>query len=364
MRIIHVISAPAAGGAENYVRDLAINMATCGHRIHVVFLQPASPSESSKKYEEKFLSDLTKNGVSYSFIGKSARIFPWRGAIALFRAARGFRADIVHCHLYYALIFSMLLPFSTVVYTHHSVRVKVPRMAYRIFDMKVSAYVGICGPCFRLLKDCSTKPVFQIDNGVDPRRLLSREPSCSEIKQLNQVVRLVYVGRLVALKNVSLILRACSRLRASNYFLTIVGDGPERGSLEDLACRLGISDKVLFFGSVPSVANILRDSEVFLMASQWEGLPISQIEASIVGLPMIVTDVGGCKEVVERCQSGVSVMAEDEDEYVAQLERMIVDKDYRERLSEMARTNSAYYHIDRSSRDHIFLYKKLVEHGA
>lgn len=109
MKILHFISSPAAGGAETYVRDLSIIMRRAGHEVHIVFLQTGEESGRDPDFESAFLRSLSKESISYSFIGKEARRKPWLGGFRLGRVVRAFDADIVHCHLYYGLLFSFFV---------------------------------------------------------------------------------------------------------------------------------------------------------------------------------------------------------------------------------------------------------------
>jgi len=90
-----------------------------------------------------------------------------------------------------------------------------------------------------------------------------------------------------------------------------VGDGSERKALENLASELGISEQVTFWGQQLDVAPFFSASDAFIMSSKSEGLPMSLLQAFSLGLPAIVTDVGGMAEVVRLAQGGIVVPAND-----------------------------------------------------
>lgn len=109
--------------------------------------------------------------------------------------------------------------------------------------------------------------------------------------------RFVAIGRLAAQKNVALMLRAFARGAADTDRLTIFGDGPERQALTALAQRLGLEHRVTFAGHVPNPASHLPDFDIFLLSSDYEGVPAVLLEALAAGLPIIATR---CSRSMER----------------------------------------------------------------
>lgn len=98
------------------------------------------------------------------------------------------------------------------------------------------------------------------------------------------------VGRLAKQKNFGLLLRAFARMAGPDDRLTIVGDGPERRKLEQMAERLGIVPQLALPGHVHPIESCLADADCFVMSSDYEGMPAALIEALAAGLPVIATD--------------------------------------------------------------------------
>jgi glycosyltransferase involved in cell wall biosynthesis len=86
--------------------------------------------------------------------------------------------------------------------------------------------------------------------------------------------------------------------RAVDHDLVIVGDGPLRSELAQLAARLKIADRVHFVGYRRDVPEILAASDVLLLPSEWEGMPNVVLEAMAAGKPVVATDVEGVREVL------------------------------------------------------------------
>ncbi|HZY45928.1 MAG TPA: glycosyltransferase family 4 protein [Anaerolineae bacterium] len=111
--------------------------------------------------------------------------------------------------------------------------------------------------------------------------------------------RIITSCRLTAWKGVDGLIEAIAALPDTG--LVIVGDGPERSRLIDLARRLKVTDRVYFVGQVPAdqVAGYLRACNLFVLNSRYEGLPHGILEALATGLPVIAADAGGTSEIVQ-----------------------------------------------------------------
>lgn len=113
-------------------------------------------------------------------------------------------------------------------------------------------------------------------------------------------IRMITVGTVNARKNQILQVKSLKTiLKSTDATLTIVGDGDKLSECKELALELGVSDNVIFTGARDNIPEILKKCNLFVMSSLDEGLPISIIEALRAKLPIIVTDVGGNKELVE-----------------------------------------------------------------
>jgi glycosyltransferase involved in cell wall biosynthesis len=111
---------------------------------------------------------------------------------------------------------------------------------------------------------------------------------------------LVAVGRLSSQKGHDDLLEAVAPLmhERPQLHLLVVGEGPEREQLTQLASRLGISSQVHLPGWQADIPGILRSSQAFALPSRWEGMPNALLEALASGLPCIATDVEGVGELI------------------------------------------------------------------
>jgi glycosyltransferase involved in cell wall biosynthesis len=169
-----------------------------------------------------------------------------------------------------------------------------------------------------------------IPNGVSVPSLPPRDHSSED------VLRVLYVGRLVPVKQVANIIRAVAR--TSRIELQVVGDGPEGIELEKLASELGATDRVRFRGALPhpDVLKLLAQADALVLASDVEGLPHAVIEALAVGTPVVAPPVGGVPEVVRHRVSGIMVETPSEHDLAPALAEMRDDPSLRKTLFEGA----------------------------
>ncbi len=124
------------------------------------------------------------------------------------------------------------------------------------------------------------------------------------------------MGRLAAEKGVPVLLRSLIALKNEGYafHLTLLGDGPERAALEAEVKEHGLDQMVHFggFASQETVKSTLQASDVFVLPSFAEGVPVSLMEAMACGVPVIGTNVGGVTELIEHGVSGLVVAPSDE----------------------------------------------------
>ncbi|MFP4067909.1 MAG: glycosyltransferase family 4 protein [Spirochaetaceae bacterium] len=119
--------------------------------------------------------------------------------------------------------------------------------------------------------------------------------------------------------------------------LVLVGDGPTEYAMRRLAYDLGIDDRVRFLGSRSDVPEVLAACDLCLLATKWEGLPRSIIEALRAGLPVVATDLAGIPELVTHGDNGYLVDRGDVAELAEALWRLVGDEETRMRMGARAR---------------------------
>lgn len=150
----------------------------------------------------------------------------------------------------------------------------------------------------------SKVPLHVIGNPVDVAAV--RRSATSRTVELAGTPSLVTVGRLAPQKGHDLLLHALVRVRETHpgVHLTIVGDGPDRAALEQLARTLGIEANVTFAGFVAEPLPLVNAADLFVLCSRYEGFANAVLEALACGKPVAVTDCPGANSQIVRSLNG------------------------------------------------------------
>jgi glycosyltransferase involved in cell wall biosynthesis len=140
----------------------------------------------------------------------------------------------------------------------------------------------------------------------------------------------VVVGLIRKEKNQALAVEAFARARCRGAArLRLVGDGPERAAVAALAAARGVADRVDFVGMVDDTAPEYRAGDVFLNSSSTEQMPLSLLEGMASGLPVVATDVGDVRAMVDECNRDWIVPANDADRLARAMDAAFDDPDAR-----------------------------------
>ncbi|MDB2576745.1 glycosyltransferase family 4 protein [Planctomycetota bacterium] len=176
-----------------------------------------------------------------------------------------------------------------------------------------------------------------------------------------EVVLVGLIGRLVPIKNHSLLLEAIARLDvAEEVRFFIVGDGHVRGELERQASELGIADKVIFTGARHDAARIYADLDIVALTSINEGTPVTLIEAMAAGKAIVTTDVGGIRDILPRGYGAV-VESGDVGAFARALEVFIDDEVLRAASVNASPEDVGRFEVDRLAGDMDRLYRALLQ---
>ncbi len=151
------------------------------------------------------------------------------------------------------------------------------------------------------------------------------------------IVRLLMVARFAEPKDHCLLLKALQRVKTKGWHLTLVGDGPLFESVNHFAKAIGLADQITFAGENRDVTAKLRETDIFMLISKSEGLPLSIIEAMREGLPIIASDVGGTCELIDHRRNGLLVPKGDEDGLIEALNEMMASDVLRKQLGKASR---------------------------
>lgn len=228
------------------------------------------------------------------------------------------RTNVLHTHGYKTDIIGLLAVRSTgckVLSTPHgwSKDAGLKLRFYEALDRRVFCHVHAVAPLSQeIYDDLATRPCLRgklhlIPNGVDLSDV--REPVCvnREIAawKLDGYFVFGYIGQLIRRKGLDVLLRALATCTHGTWRLAIVGEGSEREPLSALARDLGISEQVRFFGFRDDRMAFLKGFDAFVLPSRLEGVPRCLMEAMAAGIPVVASDIPGCRDLIANGESGL-----------------------------------------------------------
>jgi glycogen(starch) synthase len=183
-----------------------------------------------------------------------------------------------------------------------------------------------------------------VPNGVDPRGLAARPARMAQ----PHVPTILYAGRLEYEKGVQTLLRALPRLkrRHPGLRLVVAGTGTYESALRGLARTLRLGRTVDFAGHLngPALAGLLGRADVVVVPSIYEPFGMVALEAAVAGVPLVVSDVGGLREIVSDGVTGLRVTPEDVGELAEAVHRLLTDKVLARGLAAAAREHAVSAH--------------------
>jgi colanic acid/amylovoran biosynthesis glycosyltransferase len=192
-----------------------------------------------------------------------------------------------------------------------------------------------CRSQLMMFSECDDPGMFEVVHcGLSLEKYHYRPP--------RELIRRIFcAARLSPEKGHAFLIRAMKLLvdQGHDLELRLAGDGPRKEQLTNLADDLGISDRVSFLGFLTEdeVIRELQDSDLFVLPSFVEGLPVSAMEAMAVGVPVIATNIAGTSELIEDGRTGLLVRPSDSEALADAVIRMINNYDFRLRAAELGR---------------------------
>ncbi|MEO1621501.1 MAG: glycosyltransferase family 4 protein [Cyanobacteria bacterium J06632_3] len=160
----------------------------------------------------------------------------------------------------------------------------------------------------------------------------------SQVEHVGTGHRLLFVGRLAAVKGLPMLLDSVKQLKETmpNIRLTIVGDGPDRQMLEAQTAEAGLNEQVQFVGyqSQAAVRDYLQQTDVFVLPSFAEGVPVVLMEAMMSGVPVVATQIAGVSELVIDGESGFLVPPSNVDILCDRIQKLLADGPLRQRFGQ------------------------------
>ncbi len=300
-RIALIITELNPGGAERCVVQVATQMDRNHFALTVVSLAPRPIGD-----QDELVKDLERAQIPVVFLNAKS-VWGWpRTLWQLFRQLRQQAPDLVHTFLFHANVLGTVAArLAGIQRVVTSIRVADPR-ASRRWEGWLSRYIKvICCVSesvaeFAVQQGFPRDKVIVIPNGIDTanyRETSSREPpNESQARHL----KAAFVGRLDSQKGVDLLIEAWQTVLASlpDCHLLLIGTGPERDKLNNQIQQNRLVSRIQMLGWREDIPQILRDCDLFVLPSRWEGMPNALLEAMASGLPVVASRVEGVVELL------------------------------------------------------------------
>lgn len=334
IRVLHVTFNMGIGGTEQVIRQLIEGMDPTQVQSEILCIDGhvGSMGEGMREAGVKIHTIARQPGLDRTLVSDIR---------ALLREGD---FDIVHCHQYTPYFYGWLAAWGTparVVFTEHG-RFYPDRHRYKallinpLMALMTSAIVSISEATREALVRYEFMPrrkIRVIYNGISP--LHRDDEAVKRIRESLGIPEKAFVvgtvSRLDPVKNQTMMLRAFQNFSERNpdAWLLMVGDGPDRQKLEQLAIQLNIDDRTVFTGFVSRPAQHLAAMDIFLLSSHTEGTSMTLLEAMSMGIPPVVTNVGGNPEILTAKLSRNMVPSDDAEAFSAAIAELWSDEDLR-----------------------------------
>jgi glycosyltransferase involved in cell wall biosynthesis len=363
-RRLVLIVYPPDGGAAQHVIDLARGIDPDRYRLDVACL-----AESNVWHELEAASHVTLHPLRGSHgrpVAADVGNLPMLGRLVA-------DADVAHAHSSKAGFLARLAA---------GARRRTARMAFTPHGWSFWAAGGLEGKAYLGLERVAAhwcRTIVAVSNAERDAGIAARVGRPEQYRVIPNGIdltpyaaepepepgRILFVGRLRAPKRLDLALQALAILgpQIPEASLDVVGDGPLRAELEELARRLAIDDRVRFLGtrSEGDLPGLVRRAACMLLASEYEGCPLSIIEAMAGGVPVVATSVGGVPEIVVDGETGLLAGAGDSQAIAAALSAVLSDPERARRLGAAGRERAQNrYSRKRMVDDTCALYDEIV----
>jgi glycosyltransferase involved in cell wall biosynthesis len=355
IRVLEVIPTLKRAGAENMVASLVNGLDPNRFETGVVSLYDPFPGGLDPGVRVWYLGK--RRGLDVRMVPRLASVF------------REFRPDVVHTHSYvlrYTLPAAWRVRPRAMVHTIHNLAEQeadrlgrvIQGFAFRhgVAPVAVAAEVA---RSFRAVY--GREPAATIPNGIDTTTFFLPEAraawrSAHGFSAADMLI--VSVARLEPQKNPLLLIEAFARACAGH--LLMAGGGSLLEAARQRVTQLGIAGRVHFLGVRSDVPELLSACDIFALSSDWEGNPLSVMEAMAAGLPVVATSVGGVPELLDDGAAGVLVPRGDVGALAGALESLVLDAQRRCEIGQAGRERSKRFDVDAMAASYAALFEEVA----
>lgn len=330
MRIIHVIPGLNVGGAETMMKNLIIEQMKQGHSVTVIAFYESNSfiKETLKSVGIEIMFLDKKKGLDFTTILQLKEIFDNKNP------------DVIHTHSHVLPYVFLASRKRKIIHTIHTVARK-ERRGIAVYLTRMIYHSGRVTPV--AISDEIKKSISQFHDIPEDRIpvVLNGAPISNYHKKesynIANKARIIHVGSLIPLKNHELMIKVAGLLKRQGikFKMEFAGAGYLKEKLQEQVCNLGLEDCIEFVGLKDDISLFLKDADLFIFPSQYEGVPMSLIEAMASGLPIIASNVGGIPDMITDGVNGILIQPNEEELFTA-IVNIAKDRDRREALGKKA----------------------------
>jgi glycosyltransferase involved in cell wall biosynthesis len=338
MRILFSITrADTIGGAQVHIRDLAQALLIRGHEVLVV-TGASGPLNTS-------LKSLGIQTVACNSLHKSINPMKDRQALSfLIKTIQQFKPNLVTTHSSKAGILGRIackITKTPCIFTAHgwAFTEGVPQPSRAIYQLLERLGEPLADKII-CVSECDRS--LGIQTGMNPSRLVTIHNGIEDIPEplrtkpdTTSPIRITMVARFDRQKDHLTLIEAFKNIQGAE--LVLIGDGPRLEEIKTYVSQIGIAEKVNFLGYRDNISEILAQSHIFALISNWEGFPYTVVEALRAGLPVVASNVGGVTEAIIDGVTGYCVPRGDIDLLRQRLLKLVNDGELREKMGRKGR---------------------------
>jgi glycosyltransferase involved in cell wall biosynthesis len=308
MPVLHY--SPVIGGLETWTENIAERLSGKEGVFVVTGRVSGQPSVETKNGVNIFRTSLfSLKNLSYSSPLYVFSTLPFIFLKSFFLIKKE-KIQLLHCQGLLSAILGWCLKRLTGVSYIVTVQSLEKKGFWEKLAYKNAAFcVAVSGAVKEYFQNMGVENIAVIPNGIDIKRFekLDRQEARNKLG-LNDKFAIMTVARLEKRKGLEFLIRALPELNFP-FVCFLVGDGEEGANLENLSEKLGVSDKVKFLGQIDNkeIPGYLAAADCFVLPSLEEGFGIVVLEAQAAGLPVIGTNIGGIKDIIEDSKTGLLV---------------------------------------------------------
>lgn len=257
--------------------------------------------------------------------------------------------------------------------THSVASNKIADLISKTYDHTIGSLIvksackniGVSSAVCDFLRHLSAKECIVIHNGIDTSIFRKKNSNLRDKLILRDSVVITFVGRLIYAKGAHDLISVFAEIERefNNLKLLIVGYGPYRRELEKLAEKT-CKERILFLGqkNQEEIIEILSITDIFVNPSYSEGFGLTVVEAGAIGLPIVATDIGGVKDIIENYKTGLLVPSGDTKLLKEKISELIIETDLRKNLGENAhKVFKEKFDWDKIAKEYERVYKEVIE---